>query len=341
MTGNSTRMFAEAAEAAAAVRDQRAANAQLIADIAARLRANPPAAVLTCARGSSDHAATYAKYLIETRIGTLVSSASPSVSSLYNASPANKHMLCIAISQSGRSPDLIATVEAAKSVGAAALALVNAPGSPLGEIADMLVPLHAGPEISVAATKSYIAALAAMADLVAAWGEDDALDAALDTLPDLLAQAWQADWSALVDRLADARGLYVIGRGVGLGIAQEAALKFKETCGLHAEAFSAAEVRHGPMALVGPDFPLRVFRQSDETEAGIDDLIAEAISRGAPVLVTGEGPGAIPLPSVAAHPAIEPILQIQSFYRAANALSLRRGFDPDRPPNLRKVTETV
>jgi glucosamine--fructose-6-phosphate aminotransferase (isomerizing) len=206
----------------------------------------------------------------------------------------------------------------------------------------MLLPLHAGPETSVAATKSYIAALAAIADLVAAWAGDDELAAALTALPDLLDRAWQADWSPLVEELADAKGLYVIGRGIGLGIAQEAALKFKETCGLHAEAFSAAEVRHGPMALVGPDFPLLVFRQSDETEAGVDALIAETLARGAPVLVAGEGPaGAIPLPSVAAHPAIEPILQIQSFYRAANALSLRRGLDPDRPPHLRKVTETV
>jgi glucosamine--fructose-6-phosphate aminotransferase (isomerizing) len=342
MTDTPTRMFAEAAEAAVVVRTQRMANALLIADIAARLRAHPPAAVLTCARGSSDHAATYAKYLIETRLGTLVSSASPSVSSLYHAAPADERMLCMAISQSGRSPDLIATVEAAKSVGAATLALVNASGSPLGEIADMTLPLHAGPETSVAATKSYIAALAAIADLVAAWAGDEALDAALGVLPDRLGQAWQADWSPLVDHLADAKGLYVIGRGVGLGVAQEAALKFKETCGLHAEAFSAAEVRHGPMALVGPDFPLLVFRQSDETEAGIDALVAETIARGAPVLVTGQGPaGAVPLPSIAAHPAIEPILQIQSFYRAANALSLKRGFDPDRPPHLRKVTETV
>ncbi|RHW19463.1 SIS domain-containing protein [Sphingomonas gilva] len=335
-------MFAEAAEAAEAVRTQHRANAALVAGIAARLRADLPAAILTCARGSSDHAATYAKYLIETRLGTLVASASPSVSSLYRAAPADARTCCLAISQSGRSPDLIATVEAARSAGAATLALVNAPDSPLGAAADMLLPLHAGPETSVAATKSYIAALAAIADLVAAWAQDDALGAALDGLPDRLAEAWQADWSPLVEQLAGARGLYVIGRGLGLGIAQEAALKFKETCGLHAEAFSAAEVRHGPMALVGPDFPLLVFRQSDETGAGIDALVAETLARGAPVLVAGDGPaGAIRLPSAVAHPAIEPILQIQSFYRAVNALSLRRGFDPDRPPHLRKVTETV
>ena len=166
--------------------------------------------------------------------------------------------------------------------------------------------------------------------------------AALDAAPALLDQAWQQDWSALVEGLVDARGLYVVGRGLGLGAAQEAALKFKETCGLHAEAFSAAELRHGPMALVGPDFPLLVFRQSDETQEGVDDLVAEVAARGGTVFVVGQAAaGAIALPSTAADPAIEPMLQIQSFYRAANALSLARGLDPDRPPHLAKVTETL
>ena len=138
------------------------------------------------------------------------------------------------------------------------------------------------------------------------------------------------------------RRLYVIGRGYGLGIAQEAALKFKETCGLHAEAFSAAEVRHGPMALVGPDLPLLVFRQGDETGEGVDALVADAVARGATVLVAdGASPGAIPLPCPSAHPAIEPILQVQAFYRAVEALARARDFDPDRPPHLRKVTETL
>jgi glucosamine--fructose-6-phosphate aminotransferase (isomerizing) len=134
----------------------------------------------------------------------------------------------------------------------------------------------------------------------------------------------------------------VVGRGLGLGIAQEAALKFKETCGLHAEAFSAAEVRHGPMALVGPGFPLVVFRQSDQTEASIEALVEEVVGRGGEVFLAGPPvPGAVVLPTVQAHPVLEPMLQIQSFYRAVNALSIKRGFDPDRPPHLRKVTETL
>ncbi|MDX3886240.1 MAG: SIS domain-containing protein [Sphingomonas sp.] len=342
MNPEQTLMFAEAGESAAVVTRQHAANAEALAAIADRLRGRPPRAVLTCARGSSDHAATYAKYLIETRLGLLVSSASPSVSSVYGAAQRLDDMLAIAISQSGKSPDLLATVEAAKQAGAAALALVNVADSPLAALADDVLPLHAGPERSVAATKSYIATLAAIADLVRAWTGDAGLAAALDTLPDLLRRAWACDWSPLVDALADARGLFVVGRGIGLAVAQEAALKFKETCGIQAEAFSAAELKHGPMALVGPGFPLIVFRQSDETGPGVDALAAEMAARGGPVFIAGgEAAGATPLPSIEGDAAIEPLLHIQSFYRAANALSVRRGFDPDKPPHLAKVTETL
>lgn len=340
-----TLMFQEAGEAAAAVRRQMA-DRRSLDDAVARWRAAGPATVVTCARGSSDHAATYAKYLIETALGLPVSSASPSVSSIYGSTPAAGRTLCLAVSQSGGSPDLVAVVKAARRGGATALALVNAPGSPLAAAADLELPLRAGPERSVAATKSFIASLAAIARLTAAIGGDPALGRALDGLPDALERAWAADWSPVVDLLAEARGLYVIGRGLGLGVAQEAALKFKETCGLHAEAFSAAEVRHGPSALIGPDLPLLVFRQDDATRPGIDALVAEAVARGAPVLVAGDAPRDMParavsLPVHPAHPAIAPMLQVQSFYRAVEALSRARGHDPDRPAHLRKVTETI
>jgi glucosamine--fructose-6-phosphate aminotransferase (isomerizing) len=335
-------MYAEAAAASAVVAGQRSANAEELARLAARLRATPPHAVLTYARGSSDHAATFAKYLIETRLGIITASQAPSVASIYEAPQGQGRALCLAISQSGRSPDLLAAVEAAKQSGAYSLALVNADDSPLAALADTVLPLRAGPELSVAATKSYIATLAALVDFVAAWSEDADLSEALDAAPAQLERAWQADWSSLTERLRDVGGLYVVGRGLGLGIAQEAALKFKETCGLHAEAFSAAEIRHGPMALVKPGFPLVVFRQEDETGASVDELVAEIVGRGGEVFVAGPAtPGAVELPSEPAHPAIQPMLQIQSFYRAVNALSLARGLDPDSPPHLTKVTETV
>ena len=150
----------------------------------------------------------------------------------------------------------------------------------------------------------------------------------------MLDRAWRADWSELAERLVDVRGLFVVGRGLGLGIAQEAALKFKETCGLHAEAFSAAEIRHGPLALAGPGFPVLIFRQSDETEDSLEALAADVIARGGEVLMAGPpAPGVIALPSEEAHPAIEPMLQILSFYRAVNALAVARGLDPDAPPH--------
>jgi len=339
-----THMFEEAAESAQVVRGQLQANRQTLVDLGARLRRMQPRAVVTVGRGSSDHAATFAQYLIETRLGVMTSSAAPSVSSLYNATPDMAGVVCLAISQSGKSPDLLTAIEGAKAAGAFVVALVNDADSPLAQLADEVAPLRAGPEISVAATKSYIAALSAIVQITAAWTEDDVLMAAVGELPDLLDQAWALDWSPAVEALKDARNLYVIGRGVGFGVAQEAALKFKETCGLHAEAFSAAEVRHGPMALVGKDFPVLAFSQNDQSRAGVDELVAEFLSRGADVMLAGgpvEPAGVRRLPTLAAHPVIEPILYVQSFYRMVNALALARGFDPDRPPHLNKITETV
>jgi glutamine---fructose-6-phosphate transaminase (isomerizing) len=337
-----TRMFREAAAAPAAVRSQLAANRDSLDDLGDALRRFAPRAVVTCARGSSDHATTYARYLIETRTGLLASSAAPSVSSLYASRADLRSVLFIAISQSGASPDLLAAASAAKAAGAFVVALVNVEGSPLARAASRSVPLGAGTESSVAATKSYIASLTAIVQLVASWTRDDGLLQALDGVPDRLETAWRLDWSPALDALRPAGSLYVVARGLGLGIAQEAALKLKETCGLHAEAFSSAELRHGPLALVSRGFPVLALAQHDETRADVEALAAELAGVGANVLLAGsEAPGVRTLPALRAHPAIEPLLLIQSFYRLANALALARGRDPDRPPHLRKVTETV
>ena len=341
MQPHETKMFAEARDAANAIGAQSGLAGNL-ERICAVLRERQPQIVITCARGSSDHAATYAKYLIETRLGIPTASAAPSVTSLYAAHLHVRGALGIAISQSGTSPDLLATVRSLQAGGAFVIALVNDPASPLAELADETLPLCAAPEISVAATKSYIAALAMIARLVARWSNDLALEQELVALPALLREAFEQDWSSFADRLVSSRNLYVLGRGLGLGIAQEAALKLKETCQIHAEAFSTAEVEHGPMALVDAGFPLLVFSQSDETGSGVQDLVERLRDRSACVLVAGgEAHKALALPTVRASSVIEPILQIQSFYRAANALALARGLDPDRPPHLLKVTRTT
>jgi len=335
-------MYCEAEQASTVVRQQLATNTERLDRLGERLRQLAPRAVVTCARGSSDHAATFAKYLIETRLNILTSSAAPSVSSVYD-SPLNlAGTVFLAISQSGASPDLLATVRAARKAGALVVALVNAESSPLAQTADFTIPLCAGIERSVAATKSYIASLSAIIQLVGSWARDAEILESLKEAPQLLERAWGLDWSAAVTRLRLASDLYVIGRGLGLGVAQEAALKFKETCGLHAEAVSSAEVRHGPMALIRPGFPVLMFTQSDETRGGVESLATELAARHADVMLAGSRvPRAFILPTTSASPVLEPMLIVQSFYRMVNALALARGRNPDQPPYLNKVTETV
>jgi glutamine---fructose-6-phosphate transaminase (isomerizing) len=337
-----TLMFQEAAAASNAVRAQLATDAASIAAIGREVRRLAPRTVITCARGSSDHAATYAKYLIETRAGVLTASAAPSVSSVYGVSQDLHGCLFVAISQSGRSPDLLASVAAAKAAGATILALCNSADAPLMAAADLRVDLRAGVESSVAATKSYLATLAALIRLVAAWTENAELHSAVESLPSLMERSWALDWSAALAPLESAAHLYVVGRGLGLGAAQEIALKFKETCGLHAEAFSSAELRHGPFALLGPGFPALLIAQRDATQAGVETLGSELARRGLPVLIAGaDVEGAVALPTIESSAEIGPILRVQSAYRLIATLSIRRGFDPDRPANLRKVTETM
>lgn len=336
-----TLMRAETREAGAAVARLLARNGDRLAALGEQLRARPPAVVVTCARGSSDHAATYGKYLIETLVGVPVASAAPSVVSIFDAPVATQSALCVAISQSGRSPDLLATVEAYRRGGAAVVALVNDEASPLATGADTLLALSAGAERSVAATKSCIAAMAGLAALVAAWSDDVALKAAVADLPAMLDAAVARDWSAGVEPLADARQMFVIGRGYGFGVAQECALKLKETCQLQAEPFSAAEVRHGPMAIVGEGFPVLALATSDAAGGDVISVAQAFAERGATVLSAHAGDLSGTLPAAAAHPAIEPILMLASFYGMAERLSRRRGLDPDQPPHLAKVTRTL
>jgi len=335
-------MHREAGEAAAVVGAQLERNRSAARELGARLRELAPRAVVTCARGSSDHAATYGKYLVETRLGILTASAAPSVASVYGVPQDLRQCVFIAISQSGGSPDILAAVEAARRDGAHVVALVNDERSPVARAAHDCLPLCAGVEESVAATKSYIASLAALAHLVASWSRDAALLEALDAAPRALEQAWALRWDDAVPELRDATNLFVIARGLGLAAAQEAALKCKETCGLHAEAFSAAEVLHGPQALLRADFPALILVQDDEAREGVEACARELVARGVQVLVAGaDVPKARALPSIAAHPALQPLLLVQSFYRLANALAIARGHDPDRPPHLRKVTRTL
>lgn len=337
-----TRMHAEAAEAAAVARRIAIENRAAFRALGERLRAEDPRLVMTNARGSSDHAGLFAKYLFSTRFGLPVASGAPSVNSVYGTALRLENCLGLSISQSGRSPDIVRAGEAMREAGALGVALVNDTASPLAQTADIALPLHASPETSVAATKSYIASLVTLLWILAEWSRDDVLAAALEALPDQLDAAWELDWSAPLAPVGFAENLYVVGRGPGLGIAAEAALKFKETCQIHAEAFSVAECSHGPLALIGPEFPVIVFAQSDESAAATKAFVERVTAMDAPVYLAGAAiEGTVPLPTIDAHPLLQPVLMVQSFYRAVADLALSRGLDPDQPPALKKVTETV
>ncbi|MFT0169686.1 SIS domain-containing protein [Paraburkholderia mimosarum] len=306
------------------------------------LEAEPRHVALTVARGSSDHAASYFAALTMSRIGVPVASIPMSIATLQQAPLRVRGQFALAFSQSGRSPDLVATIKALREAGALTAAMVNVAGSPLAEAAGTELPLLAGPELSVAATKSYIAMLAMSAQLVGFWQRDAGLLDAVRALPDALERAGTLDWSKAVEELRDVTQMIVIGRGPGLAIAQEAALKLKETSGIQAEAFSSAEVRHGPMELIDRDYPLLVFAPRGPEQAGLIEFARDMEKRGARVLLAAPADvsgAALPL-ATTADAALDPIAAILSFYVMAARLAAARGRNPDEPRYLNKVTET-
>ena len=342
MTLPSSRMLEECLAAPAAVARQLASDGAAYAALGADLRQHPPAGLLTVARGSSDHAAQYMAYLVMARLGRLVTSLPMSLVTLYQSRIDCEGLVSLAFSQSGQSPDLVAPIKFFRAGGARTVAFVNADASPLADAAGYVFPLHAGPELSVAATKSYIAQLVAGARVVAAWSGDDDLQAALQQLPTALEQAAAQRWDIAVEVLKNVDRLFVIGRGLGLPIAMEAALKFKETCGIQAEAFSGAEVKHGPMALVEEGYPMLLFAPRGPAQAGLLALADEMRGRGARVLLAAPlgTPGAELQLSCTGNEDLDSIAIVQSFYPMVEALARARGLNPDQPRHLAKVTKT-
>jgi glutamine---fructose-6-phosphate transaminase (isomerizing) len=338
-----TLMQREVEETPKAVARLLAQSGEQLRDAGRLLRDLDPRSLATIARGSSDHAATFFKYATEITIGLPVASLGPSLASVYGTPLRLAGVAAVAISQSGRSPDIVALLEAARAGGARTFALVNASDSPLStKAADLEIPLRAGPELSVAATKSFVASAVAAIALLAHWREDAALLAAIEALPDRLAEALDMDWSAALEPCRTATSLYTTGRGPGFAIACEAALKMKETSILHAECFSGAEIVHGPVSLVGEGFPAFAFLVNDAARPGMQDLCRRLDGAGACLFAIGASPVGTPLPHAATgHPLTEPLSMILSFYRFAEALSRARGHDPDNPRGLLKVTETV
>ncbi|MGH2464778.1 MAG: SIS domain-containing protein [Candidatus Limnocylindrales bacterium] len=343
------------------VREQLEASGAALAAVAEAVRAARPRWVSIVARGTSDHAAIYARYLIETQLGWPVALASPSVTTIYHAPIDWSGGLVLAVSQSGRSPDLLAVIEAARTGGALTVAVTNVAGSPLEQAATLTVPCRAGEERAVAATKSYVAELAALAGIVAALAPDSTIAGALPHVPAALeetlgvATAWfggrRADAGTglgqeLVEAIAAAGRALVVSRGFNLATALETALKLKETGKIFAEGYSSADLEHGPIALASPAVPTVVYRPDGPMGAAIDPAAARAEMLGARAWTIGASevvslPDALAIPGLAALPeALTPLALILPGQLLAEAVAVRRGLSPDAPAGLSKVTLT-
>lgn len=332
-------MADEIGECARVVRAIRARRGE-IAAVARRLDFGAAKLALVCGRGSSGHAGVHLRYLIETRLGLPVSSVAPSVFSAFKCEMRLAHVPFFVISQSGRSPDLVVATQKARAAGARTVAIVNDANSPVAAAAELVLPLEAGPETSVAATKSVVSSMALGASLVAAIAQDAELDRALDRLPDRLDSALSLDWQTLLAPLGIAKCGFVIARGFGLGIAREIALKLSETLRLPAFAYSAAEFLHGPRAALGAHMPVLALRLSDETAGSVDTAVRALRASGQAVHVCGGSDGDLAWIGDD-HPAVDAIAMLVPSYRVIEQATRCAGFDPDNPPHLKKITETL
>ena len=342
MSENDRLMEIELNEAPHVVARQPELLAGPLGELAARLRRAPPQVIVTCARGSSAHAANFGKFLIERYLGVPVAAVAPSIMTIYRRDLRLKGQVFLTISQSGHSHDLVEAASSARANGALTAAIVNDTHSPLASACEIVLPMSAGQELSVAATKTFVASVAILLGLVASWGSERALQDALDRLPYRLAEAAKLDWSNAIG-LSAAKSLAILGRGPTLAIAQEASLKLKEVCNIQAEAFSGAEFQHGPIALVSESYPILIFMPTDEAASILAEVAADVSRKSSSVFVTGIRVGTAGLLPVLPpdHPETDALCLIQSFYRLAVRLAERRGINVDQPRHLQKITRTI
>lgn len=344
MNSSSTQMRREVLEIPTAV-DRLLSNGQADMNRTANaLRDRDPAYLVTVARGSSDHVATYFKYASELLLGVPVASVGPSVASVYGKELKLAGSACVSVSQSGKSPDIVEMARMSRAAGSLSIALTNDPSSPLANVSDHTLNLHAGPELSVAATKTFVTSAVTAIWLLAEWAKDDELRSAIHRLPEVLEKAVQETWPSAVSAFGSrTASLFCLGRGPAYAISNEAALKFKETCQLHAESYSSAEVLHGPVSIVDQGFPVIALTAKDAAEDVLVQVADQIAEKGAKVFATSsKARFAEALPVVrTGHPLTDPISLISSFYSMVETVATERGQDPDAPRHLKKVTETV
>ncbi len=343
MSDHISQMRREVEEIPAAVDRLLTQGAQEVAAAAQAVRALDPAFVVTVARGSSDHVCTYLKYASELLLGVPVASVGPSVASIYKAPLKLANSLCLAVSQSGQSPDIVDLARSSRRDGALSIAITNDPSSPLAAASAHTLNLHAGAERSVAATKTFVSSAVAGMLLLAHWRGDDTLLAALHSLPQALEKAAKIDWPEVRATIGDETSLFTLGRGPAWAISNEAALKFKETCQIHAESYSSAEVLHGPVSIVGEGFPVLGFASGDAAEASLVGIADQIAGKGAKVFVTSDQAKlATGIDHIRTdHPLTDPLSLIVSLYAMVEKVAVERGINPDTPRHLKKVTETV
>lgn len=302
-----------------------------------------PHFIITVARGSSDNVALFFKYLIELKLGIPVVTLGPSVVSIYDSKLSIENALCFAISQSGQSPDIVSVVEHANEQGCVTAAITNNPNSPLAEKSKYLISIFAGVEESVAATKTFINSSVIGLFFTAKLTQDQQLLRAVLQLPKVLEKATKIKWPQLQKELLRCSEIYTLGRGLSLGVSNEASLKLIETCQIHASSYSSAEVLHGPVELVKENYPVFSFISRDATEHSIVELCENLAKKKVKVFGTSNKLLiASRLDFVeTSHPFTDPISLITSFYAFVEALSILKGRNPDQPESLRKVTKTI
>lgn len=324
-----------------------------VAAAASAIRRRSPRWVSFAARGTSDHAATFARYLFETRLGLGTTLAATSIVSLYGAELDWSDRLVVGISQSGQSPDVCAYLSCARAGGALTLAITNDALSPLAASAELVIECRAGLEMSVPATKTYVTQLVAVALLVGAMPGQSDLGKDIRKLPSLLqdtidrARGWIGSGGVVEDLAGHDRAL-VLGRGHNLATALETALKLKETARIFAGAYSTADFEHGPLALAATDVPTLAIRPAGRVGRAIDGALTRVIQQGgscwvvgdepAPQSVTGGRPGLV---LAAVTEELSPVPFVIPGLFLAEAVAKASGLDPDAPGGLRKVTLTT
>jgi glutamine---fructose-6-phosphate transaminase (isomerizing) len=349
--GDATQMRREIEEIPDVVARLLAESGSELAAATAAIGRADPGWIMIAGRGTSDHAAVYAQYLFETYLGLPTGLVKPSVTTIYGARVDWSGGLVVAISQSGRSPDVVEVVEAARRSGALTLAVTNEPDSPLGAAAEVNLACRAGHELAVPATKTYVAQLAALAALVAALRPRSGLADALAGIPDALrgtlelTREWLAGPAdAVVASLAAADRALLVSRGYNLATSFELALKLKETCGLFAEAYSTADFAHGPLVLAAAGVPTIAIRPDGEMGELVDATVDAVATRGGRTTLIG-GPGVANRDGALALPyrvpeALSPLLLVVPGQLLVEATARRRGISPDSPAGLGKVTLT-